>query len=86
MGVELHFETSDRKRNVTFLREIVRYKDEIERATGEKVVLQEDWGKVWSRLYVKKQGGQLTEELKAWAVEKMAIWYKLLRPKVGKLT
>jgi len=85
MGVELHFETAEKERNLKFLREMERYRDEIERTSGEKVVVQEDWGKAWSRLYLQKQGGQLTEELRTWAVEKMTILYKLLQPKIMKL-
>jgi len=83
--VELHFEKENKDTNRKLLKEIEKSKDEIERETGEKVIIQEDWGKNWARLYIEKKEGKMTEELKKWAVEKMKIFYKLLQPKLEKL-
>ena len=60
-------------------------KNDIETKTGEKVFFQEDWGKTWARLYLEKNEGKMTDELKKWAVEKMTIFYRLLQPKLDKL-
>ncbi|MGB9771957.1 MAG: DUF4268 domain-containing protein [Candidatus Kapaibacteriota bacterium] len=84
-GVELHFEKGDKAANRRLLKELEKFKDEIEEATGEKVIFQEDWGQRWSRLYIEKAEGRMTNELKEWAVEKMKILYKLLQPKLEKL-
>jgi len=85
-GVELHFEKGNKDTNRRMLKEMEKSKDVIEQGTGEKVTFQENWGKVWSRLYLEKDEGRMTEELKKWAVEKMTILYKLLQPKLEKLS
>lgn len=84
-GVELHFETGNKKTNRRLLKAMEGYRDRIEQETGENVTFQEDWGKTWSRLYIEKNEGKTTEELKKWAVEKMVILYDLLKPELEKL-
>ena len=84
-GVELHFEKGNKDANRNLLKEMEKSKNEIEKETGEKVIIQEDWGKTWARLYIEKGEGKMTEELKKWAIEKMKILYKLLQPKLDKL-
>jgi len=84
-GVELHFEKGNKETTRNLLKEMEKAKNEIEKATGEKVIFQEDWGRTWARLYLEKNEGKMTDELKKWAVEKMTILYKLLQPKLDKL-
>ncbi len=84
-GVELHFEKGNKYANRKLIKKMKKSKNEIEKETGEKVIIQEDWGKTWARLYIKKNEGQMTDELKKWAIEKMEILYKLLQPKLEKL-
>ena len=83
-GVELHFACT-RAANLKLIREFEKYKEEIEKVTGEKVIFQEDWKSLSSRLYLEKKVGAMTEELKIWAVEKMALLYNLLQPKLEAL-
>ena len=80
LGVELHFEGHDRRLNQKMLHEMAKYRDEIERLTGEKVILQYEWGKKNSRFYVERPQGVINEELKRWAVDKMIIFYRVLQP------
>jgi len=84
-GVELHFEKGNKETNLSLLKEIEKSKNEIEKETGEKVIIQEDWGKNWARLYLEKNEGKMTDELKKWAIDKMIIFYKLLQPKLENL-
>lgn len=84
-GVELHFETGNKRTNTRFLSEMEAHKGKIEEETGEKVTFQKDWGTTWSRLYIQKNEGRMTEELKKWAVDKMVILYNLLQPELEKL-
>lgn len=84
-GVELHFEKWNKDTNKNLLKEMEKLKNEIEKETGEKVIIQEDWGKTRARLYIEKNEGKMTDELKKWAIEKMAILHKLLQPKLEKL-
>ncbi len=84
-GVELHFEKGNKETNKNLLEEIKKSQNEIEKKTGEKVIYQEDWGKTWARLYLEKNEGKMTDELKKWAIDKMIIFYELLQPKLEKL-
>lgn len=83
-GVELHFEKSSKESNEHALKYFEKMIPELEQKLGEKVITQKDWGTRWSRMYVEKNEGKMTEELKLWAVEKMAMLYKLLKPELEK--
>ncbi|EKD26972.1 MAG: hypothetical protein ACD_79C00949G0001 [uncultured bacterium] len=84
-GVELHFEKGNRDFNQKMLTSIEKLKDEIEKLTGEKVIFNPKWSGTYARLYLQKNEGSMTEELKIWAIEKMAILYNLLQPEIEKL-
>jgi len=84
-GVELHFENRNKDLNKTWFKKIARMKPAIEQALGEQVVLEEDWSKNWSRLYIEKMEGRMTDELKDWAVQKMKILIETLQPEIEKL-
>lgn len=84
-GVELHFEKGDKSRNMQYLQEMQKFTDDVERETGEKVVVQQEWGKAWARIYIEKQEGKMTEELKQWAVDTMEKFYRVLAPKLERL-
>lgn len=84
-GVELHFEKGDKEFNKGTINKLKVLKEKIEHATGEKVIFQEDWGKIWARLYIEKNEGKMTEELKVWAVDKMRILINLLQPELDRL-
>ena len=62
------------------------YKDNIEKKTDEKLIVQEDWGKYWSRIYIEKNEGKMTDELKEWAIEKMVLFIEFLNPKIEELS
>ena len=87
-GVELHFEKGSRELNCSMIEKIEPLKNKLEENLQEKVIFQKEWGKVrktWSRLYIEMQEGKITEELKAWAVEKMVILIRLLQPELDKI-
>lgn len=84
-GVELHFEKGNKEFNKNAIEEIEKLKTELERNLGEKVIFQKDWGKNWSRLYIEKKEGKMTEELKKWAVEKMKIFIQIIQPELDRM-
>lgn len=84
-GVELHFERSNRKFNKFGIDKMEKIKGELEKELGEVVVFQHDWGKRWARVYIEKDEGKMTDDLKKWAVDKMEILYNLAMPIVEKL-
>ncbi|MFZ6017100.1 MAG: DUF4268 domain-containing protein [Nitrospirota bacterium] len=84
-GVELHFEKGNKASNLRMIERIEQLKDVIEKDLAEKVTFQKDWGKAWSRLFVEKQEGKITEELKVWAVEMMVKLINRLQPELDNM-
>ena len=85
LGVELHFEKGSQETNHSACSKIEKLKPQIESAVGEKLISQQNWGKRWSRIYFEKNEGKFTAELGDWAVNKMVIFYNLLKPELEKL-
>ena len=81
----MHFEKGSKASNLRMFEQIEHLKDTIEKDLGEKVIMQKDWGKTWSRLFVEKQEGRITEELKVWAVEMMVKLINHLQPELDNI-
>jgi hypothetical protein len=79
-GVELHFEKGSRELNLEILSQVESTIPQLQKTLQEQVQVQKEWGRNWSRLYVEKSNVEFTEELKEWAVEKMAIMINILQP------
>ncbi len=85
LGVELHFELDTKERNLNAIKKCESYVPILEHETGEKVHIQENWGKKSSRIYVEKDADITREELLSWASEKMKIFYEVLKPEFDKI-
>jgi len=83
-GVELHFEKGNKESNRSLLSACTQLKDKLEKALNETIVVQQDWGKTWTRLYIEKQQGKITDDLRDWAVEKMETLIQILQPELDK--
>ena len=83
--MELHLERSNKEFNTRILKRIEKLKPKIEESTGETVVFQKDWGKKWTRLYIEKNEGKMTDELKSWAINIMVKIYKIIQPELDSL-
>lgn len=83
-GVELHFERGQKKLNEALINRVERIKSNIEGELASSLTIQKDWGRSWARAYIEKTGGEMTDELKNWAVDKMKILYKFLEPEIAK--
>jgi hypothetical protein len=84
-GVELHFENKKKESNKNVVEKFEKLCSVLEQRTGERVIIQKDWGKYWSRIYIENNDGSMSEELKRWAVEKMKIFYDTLQPELDKI-
>lgn len=84
-GVELHAEAGNEKANRDIISSLAVFKESIEKKTSEKLIIQEIWGKKWARLYMEYPSGEITEDLKAWAIDKMEVLIKILQPEIDKL-
>jgi hypothetical protein len=84
-GVELHFEKNNKEENQKYIEKIEELKSTIEKDLEVEVTFQRDWGEKWARVYIQKPEGKMTDELKDWAVNKMVILIKLLRPELSKI-
>lgn len=84
-GVELHFERGSKDKNLLYVEKLKEFKDELEKEVDENVIFLENWGKRWAKIYIEKQEGAMTEELKKWAIEKMIKMYKYFAPKLEEI-
>lgn len=82
LGVEIHFESSNRQKNLHMMEKFEKYKEIIEEKTGEAVTIQKNFGTKWTRMYIEKTESKITQELKTWAVEKMTIIYEIIKPEI----
>jgi len=84
-GVELHAESGNENGNRKIISSLGKLKDSIESKTSEKLIIQEVWGQKWARLYMEYPSGEITEEMKTWAVDKMEVIIKILQPEIDKI-
>ena len=84
-GVELHAESSNGNSNREIIEKLAVLKEAIEKRTNEKLIIQVNWGQKWSRLYMEYPHGEITDEMKAWAVERMEVLIKTLQPEIDKI-
>lgn len=85
LGVELHFEKGDKYQNQRLMSVCALLKNPLEDETGETLVVQQEWGKAWARMYIEKQEGRMTDDLKEWAVDRMCKFIKILQPELDKI-
>ena len=84
-GVELHFEKADRAQNQKLITACSQLKERLEKEIGSPVVVMNEWGNRWARLYVEKLEGKMTDTLKLWAVDTMEKMIQLLQPELDKV-
>lgn len=84
-GIELHFEKSNKLINHELIKMFAPYKEQLELGTEEVVNYQETWGTNWSRIFILRNTGQMTDELKKWGIEKMKKMIEILRPEIYKI-
>ena len=83
--VQIHFEKGSKEDNIKYYSELIKYKDELERATNEEIIGEINWLSRWSRIYVRKLQGNINEELINWGIEKMIIFIKILNEKLNNM-
>jgi hypothetical protein len=80
--VQIHFEKSKKEDNEKYFNEIIKLKDELEKATNEEVIGEKNWGSRWSRIYIKKEQGNINDELVKWGIEKMIMFINIINNKL----
>jgi hypothetical protein len=80
--VGLHFERQSQDENKQLFDFFKKQEDVFKEELAEDIQYQFPWGKRWARLYVVKNEGEMTEELKEWAVATMVKFYNVLKPKL----
>ena len=84
-GVELHAESSNGNSNREIIEKLAVLKEAVEKSTNEKLIIQVNWGQKWSRLYMEYPYGEITDEMKTWAVDRMEVLMKTLQPEIEKI-
>lgn len=85
-GVELHFESDKPEVNSSAIAKLEDLQKILEQKTNEKLIIQNPWGTKWARIYIERNDGTMSDELKKWAVEKMKIFYEVIQPELEKLS
>ncbi|HOB54222.1 MAG TPA: DUF4268 domain-containing protein [Acidobacteriota bacterium] len=85
LGVELHFEKASKQENEELVSLFVQHVAQFEAIIGENVIIEKEWGKTWSRIFVQKQEGKITDDLRDWAVQKMCMMIQYFQPELDKL-
>lgn len=80
--VGLHFERPSRDENKQLFDFFKKQEDVFKEELAEDIKFQFPWGERWARMYVIKNEGEMTEELKEWAVATMVKFYNVLKPKL----
>ncbi len=84
--VGLHFEKPSKEENKKLLDHFVTIRDELERELqGLQLEFQFPWGKRWARIYALKQEGEMTADLKGWAVQTALRFYSAFKPRLDEL-
>jgi hypothetical protein len=84
-NVEFHFEKASKEENLEIFSHVESKIPQLEEALQEKVTIQKEWQANGLRFFIAKAEGEFSEELKEWAVQKMATFYKILQPVFSKL-
>ena len=80
--VGLHFERQSQEENKRLFDFFKEQEDILKKELDENIQFQFPWGKRWARMYVIKNEGEMTDELKDWAVATMVKFYNVLKPKL----
>lgn len=83
--VGLHFKKSSLEKNRQLHDHFLDIKKELKRKLGGlELTFQCPWGARWARIYASKQGGEMTNELKDWAIETTLKFYDVFKPRLDK--
>jgi len=87
IGIELHFEKPcDAEFNRKALKWFMKLRGALERELGETIHFEEEWGKCWAKLYIKKEFKghifHVSDEFKKWIVEMTAKFFNVFRPRL----
>ena len=80
--VGLHFERQSQEENKRLFDFFKEKEGVLKKELDEDIQFQFPWGKRWARMYVIKNEGEMTDELKDWAVATMVKFYNVLKPKL----
>ena len=80
--VGLHFERQSQDENKQLFDFFKKQEDVLREELDEDLQFEFPWGKRSARMYVIKDEGEMTEELKDWAVATMVNFYNVLKPKL----
>lgn len=80
--VGLHFERQTLEENETMLKFFEGQRKELETALGVSLKFECPWGKRWARIFVVKMEGHITDEIRRWAVDTMARFFDVFKPRL----
>jgi len=85
-GVEIHFEKSDREKNVQLMKMLLPYLKDFREKEHIQLEYVEDPQKKSCRIFVIKNQGAITDNLKFWSIDTMGKVYGFFQPILEKLS
>jgi hypothetical protein len=82
--VGLHFERTNKDENIKLLNLFKDQESQLKNELGEDITFDSNFGKCWTRIYTLRQGGDISDELKKWAIETMVKYYETMKPILDK--
>lgn len=79
-SVSIDFEKGDHSKNLELLNRLSVVKSTVEASTNEQVVIKEQWGTKWARIFIEKNNGELSQENMDWGVQVMKALYDTAKP------
>jgi len=80
--VGLHFEMGTLEENRKIFEFFKKIEEDLKKELGENIKFQLPWGKRWARIYTIRDEGEMTKELKEWAVNTMVKWHEIIKPRL----
>lgn len=82
--VGLHFERTNKDENIELLNLFKDQESRLKDELGDDMIFDSNFGKRWTRIYTSRHGGDISDELKKWAIETMVKYYETMKPILDK--
>lgn len=86
LGVEIHFEKGDKQKNSAVMNKLLPHISTFNEKYQIHLEYQLDWGKSGCRIFIERNEGKASEELKEWAVDTMYKMYSHFNPIIEQIS
>ncbi len=80
LAIGLHFESGSKKANRKWCEHFRKRRGQIEKAVGQKMNFDLDWGEKWAKFDIGRSGQEWSDEMARWAAQKMQALISVTQP------